>query len=57
MEHWDRDAETRNPRRCQGCGAHVSETFRRGYGTDGMVYACPSCTINRELEDSAGDLE
>ena len=53
MQQWP--PATDEKRTCGNCGAHVSETFRRGYGSEGKVYACPSCTTYRELENDAGD--
>ncbi|WP_083912467.1 DUF7563 family protein [Natronolimnohabitans innermongolicus] len=58
MQRWDRDVETRNPRRCQNCGAHVSSEFRRIHGDDrGLAHRCPQCEEYHSLPRTAAGLD
>lgn len=58
MQSWDPDAEERNPRRCQGCGAHVSGEFRRTHGDEhGLVHSCTECDEYHNLARTAAGFE
>lgn len=49
------EPETEPPGRCQECGSHVSEQFRRVFGdNDDTVYSCLECSTRREIHDGAG---
>jgi hypothetical protein len=38
--------------RCENCGEHVSERFRRVFADErGDVYACPNCSANAGIGD------
>ena len=53
---WTSHESVDDQRRCQGCGKHVSNLFRRCYGDEnGTVHACPDCSTYRDLEDDAID--
>lgn len=40
---------------CLGCGAHVTPSLVRGYGTnDGRLFACLECSTPRDLRQGAG---
>ena len=43
--------------RCQNCGEHVSEAFRRVFGdNDNVVHSCQECGTNSEhFHGSAAD--
>ncbi|HKJ60001.1 MAG TPA: hypothetical protein VKA37_12285 [Halobacteriales archaeon] len=42
---------------CQQCGALVTPAFVRVFGSDGEVYACPSCATIAALIDGAGEAD
>lgn len=56
LANWTPD-DVDNQRRCQNCGAHVSDDFRRTHGDDGTVYRCIECDENHNLAWTAAGLE
>ena len=51
---WVEDHTLDEHRTCQNCGAHVTKQAARTMGDeDGRVYACPSCTPHRDLQNAA----
>lgn len=56
-QQWDLDAEIVKSNRCQACGAHVTLSFRQGYGDENdLVFGCPSCETFRDLGDGRSAL-
>ena len=53
MERWPPTAAD-DKNKCGNCGEQVSEDFRRVYGVNGRVNACPECSTYRVIKETAG---